>query len=325
MNKQTLPRLWCPPLTHYNAQGGIDAARMRAHWQHMAPYCNAFLVPGSTGDGWEMSDVEINGLLKLAFEIAADLESTLLLGALKSDAVKTQKRIEQMRGLISAAAGDSSVAGFVICAPHGAERTEAEMEDAFRTILSMQLPIGLYQLPQVTGNRFSTPLVARLAGEFSNLRFIKDTSGEDSIANGLDNSQGLFLVRGAELDYKKWLREAGGPYDGFLLSTANCFAKQLLEIIAKQHDGDLQGAASLSDTLTDLATAAFGVVAELEDGNPFANANKAIDHFMAFGADADLSEGPRLHAGSRLSAEILARVREILDKAGHLPRQGYLT
>ena len=43
-----VPKLWCPPLTHYDPQGGVDRDRIAAHLRNIAPYVKGLLVPGST-------------------------------------------------------------------------------------------------------------------------------------------------------------------------------------------------------------------------------------------------------------------------------------
>jgi len=60
------PSLWCPLLTHYTADGSLDRARMEAHLAHLAPRVKGYLIPGSTGDGWEMSEGEIREVLASA-------------------------------------------------------------------------------------------------------------------------------------------------------------------------------------------------------------------------------------------------------------------
>ena len=49
-----VPTLWCPPLTHYLPDGGLDRARVKAHLEFMSPWVKGLLVPGTTGDGWEL-------------------------------------------------------------------------------------------------------------------------------------------------------------------------------------------------------------------------------------------------------------------------------
>ena len=51
----TVPQLWCPPLTHYLSSGEIDSARIAAHLRFISPWVKGLLVPGSTGDGWELT------------------------------------------------------------------------------------------------------------------------------------------------------------------------------------------------------------------------------------------------------------------------------
>jgi 4-hydroxy-tetrahydrodipicolinate synthase len=58
-----IPRLWCPPLTHYTDDGNIDLERMAAHLGHMSRWIKTYLVPGTTGDGWKMTEDQIRRVL----------------------------------------------------------------------------------------------------------------------------------------------------------------------------------------------------------------------------------------------------------------------
>src|SRR5262245_7813694 len=87
------PLLWCPPLTHYHIQGAIDASRMEAHWGHLAAYVRGFLIPGSTGDGWELTAAERRQVLETGLELAKQLKVQILIGAL-------HPKIEEALGLI---------------------------------------------------------------------------------------------------------------------------------------------------------------------------------------------------------------------------------
>src|SRR6267378_3217769 len=77
-----VPLLWCPLLTHYDAEGQVDAARIARHTEHLAAHVHGFLVPGSTGDGWELTDAEEQAVLEIALEQAAKVQAYLLVGIL---------------------------------------------------------------------------------------------------------------------------------------------------------------------------------------------------------------------------------------------------
>jgi hypothetical protein len=62
----------------------------------------------------------------------------------------------------------------------------------------------------------------------------------------------------------------------------------------------------------------------LPHGNAFANANKAMDHFMAHGPRAASLPPPRLHSGEVLPPEVIARTGDALNRRGLLPAKGYL-
>ena len=172
-----IPRLWCPSLTHYTSDGTLDKERMAAHWASMLANVRAFLVPGSTGDGWEMSDDEIKALLDFAIELAGKLDALLLVGVLKTDVSSMCEVISETMAMLKQKAGveeptkvlkQTKVCGFTVCPPRGADLTQAQIQANLETVLELGLPTAIYQLPQVTGNEMSPALIAQLAQRYAN-------------------------------------------------------------------------------------------------------------------------------------------------------------
>ncbi len=330
---EEMPRLWCPPLTHYTSDGALDKERIAAHWASMLPNVNAFLVPGSTGDGWEMSDDEIKELLNFTIKLAGKLDVLLLIGVLKSDVSSMGKAIAEILTMLEQKAGvkdpigvlkQTKVCGFTVCPPHGIQLTQEQIQADLETVLALNLPTAIYQLPQITANEMSPALIARLAEYYPNFFLLKDSSGSDRVALADSNQSGIFLVRGAEGHYSEWLQESGGPYHGLLLSTANCFSAQLRAIFTLLEDGRIKEAKNLSDRLTQVVDLVFKLVSNLPQGNPFTNANKALDHFLAYGSEADRFPPPMLYSGIRLPEKVIREVGEILKKAQLISKTGYL-
>jgi dihydrodipicolinate synthase/N-acetylneuraminate lyase len=328
-----VPVLWCPSLTHYDEDGAIDGPRIAAHLRHLSPHVKGLLIPGSTGDGWELSERETSQLLDIALDQARELELHLLIGALKTDAGHALKTIHDTVERLKSRAKESDaeralakarVCGFTVCPPRGKELSQEEIGRALAAILETRLPIAIYQLPQITQNEISPELASSLAARFENFILFKDTSGADRVALSGKSLEGVFTVRGAEGDYARWLNAAGGPYHGFLLSAANCFARELHQIIEDISGGRLDAARQMSERLASTVSEVFALVAGLPDGNPFANANKAMDHFFAHGPRAASVPSPRLHAGSRLPAEVIRATGEGLSRHGLMPAKGYL-
>jgi dihydrodipicolinate synthase/N-acetylneuraminate lyase len=327
-----VPTLWCPLLTHYDDGGRIDFERIRRQLDFLAPSVRGFLVPGSTGDGWQLSADETQALLAGVVEMAVQRRLALLIGVLQPtgaamhDALaRTLRWLQQRAGSDDplAALRSASVAGFTFCAPHGAALTQGDIADALDSLLATGLPAALYQLPQVTGNRIAPETVRALAARHANLLMLKDTSGEDRVAES--GPTDLFLVRGAEGGYSRHLKPGGGRYDGFLLSTANGFGPQLAALIDHLRDGRQAEADALSARLEATVNEVFAAAAPLPYGNAFTNANKAIDHFMAHGPGARSVTPPRLHSGERLPAELLAATGAALESNALMPTRGYLT
>ncbi|MCL4193974.1 MAG: dihydrodipicolinate synthase family protein, partial [Thermoguttaceae bacterium] len=78
-----LPALWCPTLTHFLRDGALDVPRIRRHLQFIAPHVKGILVPGSTGEGWEMNDAEVRELVPVVLDAASELGIKVLVGVLK--------------------------------------------------------------------------------------------------------------------------------------------------------------------------------------------------------------------------------------------------
>jgi dihydrodipicolinate synthase/N-acetylneuraminate lyase len=156
--------------------------------------------------------------------------------------------------------------------------------------------------------------VASLAAEFPNFVLFKDTSGLDRVArSGLDFG-GVNFVRGSEQGgYAKWTRAVGGPYDGFLLSTANVLAPELNRVLHLMDLGDSLGAEKLSLELEGLVSSVFAIVQNYSVGNAFANANKLMYHFRSNRQSFSTTPAPMLYCGERLPWEFIERTFELVN------------
>ncbi len=276
-----VPALWSPTLVFYDQGGGIDRDRLLAHLDFMAPHVKGFLVPGSTGDAWEMRDDEAIAALDLAIDFAAPRGLDLLAGVLRPSAAAMRtlldKLLEHLRrrtgmGSLADCFAAARVRGVTIAAPTSAAPLPREAIDAaLEPLFALGLPMALYQLPQVTGNTMAPDLVADLARRFPNLLLFKDSGGADEVALSGRMPAGVTLLRGAEGDYARWSKH-GGPYDGFLLSTANAFPAQLAAVLDDLRHGWVAEAERHSVAISAAVADAFAAVAGVPQGNAFTNA-----------------------------------------------------
>ena len=344
------PALWCPSITHYDEKGAVDVDRAQAHLARIIPYAPCLLIPGSTGDGWEMDAAETEALLRSLLAVVGDLGGKVLIGALDPDAARARHAMEERMDLALEAAGAgigfedlrgepekaavacaaAGIAGFAVCAPAGEGRSQGEIGEALSAILALGLPTALYQLPQVTKNEIAPETFARLASSWPNLYLFKDTSSLDHIALADIDRGGVFFVRGAEGDYSRWISRSGTcegsraerRYDGLLLSSANVFAAELAETIALARAGEEEKSAELSGRISRVVESLFSEAAGLPYGNAFSNANRALDWIMAysqaFGAGLP-AVGPRTHSGEKLPASLLEFAAAALAREGFEP------
>lgn len=328
------PELWSPTLTHFAAAHRFDRGRIAAHLACLARHVRGVLVPGSTGEGWEMSDTEVRRLLAHVLDLAPRLRLRVLIGVLKTEAAAAAAAVRDLAAWVRGRTGErdtlnalaaAHVAGFTVCPPRGADLGQAQLRAGVERILRLELPVALYQLPQVTHNELSPATVAALAARWPNFLLFKDTSGRDRVALSGRDLGGVFLVRGAEGDYARWPKTAGGPYDGFLLSSTNALAAPLVRMLAALRAGRAAEAEALSRRIERTIGGAFAAVAGVTAGNAFANANKILDHWMAWGSDRGaVAPPPRLIGGTTLPAPALATARQLLATARWLPARGYL-
>jgi len=328
-----MPRLWCPPLTHFDAQGRIDRGRIEKHLQQLAPYARGLLVPGSTSEGWQLTNEEARDVLTVVIEAAQRRKLHVLIAALKHDLDAMIQTITDTMHWLQALVGtrdwfeitrQTRVVGFTVCPPRGDNLTQEQIRGSLEQVLQLQHPTALYQLPQVTENEISPATFVRLVERYPNLTLLKDTSGQDWIARAGVDPGGVFLVRGAEGGYSRWLKSAGGPYDGLLLSSANNFAPQRAEVERLAAAGRREEADALSNRIERVVSRCFEIVAGVSAGNPFTNANKLLDHVLAYGSDATRQPPPVLHGGVRLPRDLIEPVAAALKEQQLFPECGYL-
>jgi dihydrodipicolinate synthase/N-acetylneuraminate lyase len=330
----SMPVLWCPPLTHYTDEGEIDFVRMAKHLNKMSQWVRGYLVPGSTSDGWELNKEETRRLLEYYLEMAQTLGIQLLIGVLRTDTAAAAEGIEESMTWLGERTGEqhtlgimkkTNVCGFAVCGPKGKEKSQEEIYRGLREVLELGVPTALYQLPQVTENEMSAETVGSLAEEFGNFYLFKDSSGSDKAAvSGIDFG-GVFMLRGAEGDYWKWQKSNGGPYDGFLLGSANCFAEELSSMIRDIEIGDLEKARALSEKVSCMVKEVSEAVKDFPGGNAFTNANKVMDHFFAYGESAINIEPPLTHSGIRLTKEFIETAGDALRRNGLMRSKGYMS
>ena len=317
-----IPRLWCPTLTHFRAAHQPDPARIEAHLTALSPCVKGILVPGSTGEGWEMSDTDICDLLTIVIDLAANLDMKVLIGVLKTTIEETIQSMLEMQRFLA----HSAVVGFTVCPPKGSELSQQVIHTGMAAILEVGFPIALYQLPQVTQNEMSPETVATLAADFPNFILFKDTSGEDRVAKSGFDFGGVFMLRGSEQSgYAQWLRSVAGPYDGFLLSTANVFAHQYAQMIGLLDAGHVDEAQVLSSKVSAMVSETFRIVEGYAVGNAFTNANKSLDHCVAYGDKVMQVEPPLLYSGHRLPMSFIEQTKDALSDQAFLPTKGYLS
>ena len=83
-------------------------------------------------------------------------------------------------------------------------------------------------------------------------------------------------------------------------------------------------AVELSRRIECIIDEAFGIASSYSFGNPFAIANKLLDHVMAYGDESETHDPPLLTDGNRLNMQDVARAVSLLRKFESMPTMGYM-
>ena len=285
MKRNDFPTLWFPPLTYYKEEGAIDFEKMEQELAKIYPYSRGVLIPGSTGDAWVLDDARQEEIVRFFLKGFSFGRFAVMLGALKPTAEETLQAVAHWCDVLCDTAGTDSITdameklqvkAFVFCVPNG-EQDPAKQYEEMSRILACGLPMAFYQLPGVTGVTVEPSLIAKLAAENSNLIIAKDSGGMDEMAKSGLLNDALMLLRGAEGDPSSLVHGESPCYDGLLLSTVNCFAREY--------------AAFMDDAVTyrgfgDVIGEVFEEAARDPVSNAFSDAVRAICHVQEYGEAA---------------------------------------
>ena len=285
MNKfKSFDPLWVPIISHYQNTKNLelDNSLIQKHIKWLEPHVKQFLVCGTTGDGWNLTDkLVLNWLDILNQKSLINKDNKILFGAFGKTTEDVLRRTDIIEKYILKNESSAGFFGLTLCAPVNESIKQDEIIHHFtRIIENTYLPISIYQLPQVVKCKIEPETLKILKDKFKDrIQLFKDTSGEDNVINSEINFSDIIFLRGAEENYFNHLKP-NGKYDGFLLSSANCFGKILREICNKVAENNYDDAEKMSIKLSDLIRISFLEGQKLNFGNPFSNVNKAFTHVL---------------------------------------------
>ncbi|MDY7027914.1 MAG: dihydrodipicolinate synthase family protein, partial [Spirochaetota bacterium] len=138
-----IPALWCPMITHFKAAATPDRDRIHRHLDTLKDDVRGILIPGSTGEGWDMNDADILRLLDIVLDKTAETGQYMLIGVLKTETQAMIDSISNNVDYLTARSGGGSwseafvknrVAGFTICPPSGADISQEEIREGLEAV-----------------------------------------------------------------------------------------------------------------------------------------------------------------------------------------------
>jgi 4-hydroxy-tetrahydrodipicolinate synthase len=190
---------------------------------------------GSTGEFAAMNNAERRHVVETVIDQTAGRVPVVA----QTGAVSTAEAVELSR---HAEAAGASV--LMVVSPYYEPLSEEETLNYLRTVAdSVDIPIMLYNLPVATGVNLSPATVGRLAHEVSNIRYIKDTSGNMAQAGQLIHHYGDVISTFIGWDSLLLAAITEGAA-GVMAGTANVMPAELVSIHRALCAGELQRARS---------------------------------------------------------------------------------
>ena len=200
MNKfKSFDPLWVPIISHYQNTKNLelDNSLIQKHIKWLEPHVKQFLVCGTTGDGWNLTDkLVLNWLDILNQKSLINKDNKILFGAFGKTTEDVLRRTDIIEKYILKNESSAGFFGLTLCAPVNESIKQDEIIHHFtRIIENTYLPISIYQLPQVVKCKIEPETLKILKDKFKDrIKLFKDTSGEDNVINSEINfSDRIFL------------------------------------------------------------------------------------------------------------------------------------
>ena len=154
MNKfKSFDPLWVPIISHYQNTKNLelDNSLIQKHIKWLEPHVKQFLVCGTTGDGWNLTDkLVLNWLDILNQKSLINKDNKILFGAFGKTTEDVLRRTDIIEKYILKNGSSAGFFGLTLCAPVNESIKQDEIIHHFtRIIENTYLPISIYQLPQV--------------------------------------------------------------------------------------------------------------------------------------------------------------------------------
>ena len=217
----------------------VDEPNLRS----IVDYCitsgvHGIVACGSTGEFAAMTDRERRTVVEIILEQAAARVPVIA----QTGGMTTREAIS-----LSQHAEAAGAAAIMVVGPYYEPLTPNEMMYHFRSVAaSVDIDVMVYNLPVATGVNLLPEDLAALASEASNIKYVKDTSGDFTQGARLIHqySEVLKVFVGLDTFYFSALVEGGA---GSVNGAANIICAELVEIYDQIQAGDILAARTIWD------------------------------------------------------------------------------
>lgn len=234
MTHPTLHGVLVALATPFGADGGVDVAGLRALVDRtIGGGIHGVVACGSTGEFATLSADE----RRLVVETVVDQAARRVPVVAQTGATSTVEAIALTRH-----AQDSGVDVVMPVAPFYEPLTLPETQHYLRRVAdSVQIPVMLYNLPHATGVDLSPQVVAQLAREVDNIRYVKNTSADMGQAARLIHEYGDLVGTFVGWDSLILSSLVAGSA-GVMAGTANIIPAELVAVYDAIQTADLDEA-----------------------------------------------------------------------------------
>ena len=163
MNKsKSFDPIWVPIISQYQNTKNLelDEKLIQKHIHWLDPHVKQFLVCGTTGDGWNLTDkLILNWLDILNDNSLIKKDNKILFGAFGKTTEDVLRRADIIERYLVKNGSSAGFFGLTLCAPVNENIKQKEIISHFKRIIeNTHLPISIYQLPQVVNVKLNLKL-----------------------------------------------------------------------------------------------------------------------------------------------------------------------
>ncbi|MFD0589795.1 4-hydroxy-tetrahydrodipicolinate synthase [Paenibacillus sp. GCM10027627] len=243
MNEQQVRGIFIPAITPFTEDGQLDTDSFHKYISYLARHdIQGLVINGTTGESPTVQWDEVKEMIQLTRDILTKLDKNIpiVVGTGTNDTYTTVKRTEL--------AAELGVDAAMVVTPYYNKPTQQGIQEHFRKVAEVGLPVIVYENPARTGCRITVDTMRSIM-EHDSVIGLKDSSGGIELMSALLKHETKPILCGDDAYFHAMLCQGAA---GGLLASANIHPQRFIEVYERFVSGDVFGSRDLFKPLVSI-------------------------------------------------------------------------